>query len=412
MENTAVQNQPTAQAQQPRRILVRGVNWLGDAVMTTPALLRLREYFPGSLIAMLTPEKLRGLWLHHSAVDEVITFRPDEGVFSVAKKVQVMMWPEAALKNTAAEAAKRTAEAIKPLHRGGFDIALVFPNSPRSALEPWLARVPRRIGYARPWRNFFLTTVVPSRPGAAHMRKRAVSEIQRLISPSGALDIPRFAPNSSAHQVFDYLHLIASLGANPEPLPPQLTVTPGELKAVAQKFNLTSQIDQNRTIFALNPGAEYGPAKRWPVERFVAAAREIQKRTNCLWLILGGKGDLVLANEIEQALGAKQSSVMNLAGQTSLRELLAVIKLCRVLLTNDTGPMHIAAALSTPVVVPFGSTSPELTGPISSRHVKHQLIKSTVPCSPCFLRECPIDFRCMKEITVEKMVKSVLKAVA
>jgi heptosyltransferase II len=206
--------------------------------------------------------------------------------------------------------------------------------------------------------------------------------------------------------------LVAALGANPEPLPTQLAVTPGELKAVAQKFNLTSQFTNNRPIFGLNPGAEYGPAKRWLPDRFIAAAREIQKRTKCVWVILGGKADAVVGNEIAAAIGAGQSAAISLAGQTSLRELCAAIKLCRVLLTNDTGPMHIAAALGTPVVVPFGSTSPELTGPILSAGARHQLIKSDAPCSPCFLRECPIDFRCMNGITVERVVAAVLQSVA
>jgi heptosyltransferase II len=405
MDSSAIQSQP-------RRILVRGVNWLGDAVMTTPALLRLREHFPGALIALLTPEKLRGLWLHHPAVDEVITFKSDEGPLRIAKKVQLMMWPESAGKPTVAASAKLAASAINPLQRGAFDLALVLPNSPRSALETWLARIPRRVGYARPWRNFFLTTAVPSRPDAGQMRKRSASEIRRLISNGGANEFSSSPFQASAHQIYDYLHLVAALGANPEPLPTQLAVTPGELKAVAQKFNLTSQFTNNRPIFGLNPGAEYGPAKRWLPDRFIAAAREIQKRTKCVWVILGGKADAVVANEIAAAIGAGQSEAISLAGQTSLRELCAAIKLCRVLLTNDTGPMHIAAALGTPVVVPFGSTSPELTGPILSAGARHQLIKSDAPCSPCFLRECPIDFRCMNGITVERVVAAVLQSVA
>ena len=116
------------------------------------------------------------------------------------------------------------------------------------------------------------------------------------------------------------------------------------------------------------------------------------------------------AGEIASAISKSSSAVINLAGQTSLRELCAVTKLCRLLLTNDTGPMHIAAALGTPVVVPFGSTSPELTGPIVSSGASHQLLKSGAPCSPCFLRECPIDFRCMNSITVERVVAAVLKS--
>jgi heptosyltransferase-2 len=406
MEDTAIQSS------QPRRILVRGVNWLGDAVMTTPALLRLREHFPGSLIALLTPEKLRGLWLHHPAVDEIVTFTADESVWQVAKKIQVVMWPDAADKAASAGTVK-SAERARPLQRGGFDLALIFPNSPRSALESWCARIPKRIGYTRPWRNFFLTTTVPSRPGAGHMRKRSVNEIKNLTSANPSRFTPHVSDTyaSENHQIYDYLHLVAALGANPEPLPTQLVVTPGEIKFAAQKFNLASQFTNDRPIFGLNPGAEYGPAKRWPAERFIAAAREIQKRTNCFWVVLGGKGDVALANEIQSAIAEGRPTAINLAGKTSLRELCAVIKLCRVLLTNDTGPMHIATALGTPVVVPFGSTSPELTGPILSPGTRHQLLKSDAPCSPCFLRECPIDFRCMKGITVERVVEAVLKAV-
>ena len=387
----------------PQRILVRGVNWLGDAVMTTPALLRLREHFPDALIALLSPEKLRGLWLHHPAIDEIIGFRQDEGVWQVARKIQVMMWPDT-------QATRSKTAAANPRQSGAFDLALVLPNSPRSALETWLARVPSRIGYARPWRNLFLSTAIPARTDVGEMRKRTVKEIKQLIS--GTNNVSRFTLHDSDHQIHHYLNLVAALGADPEPLPPQLVITTEELKATAQKFNLTSQFTNNRPVFGLNPGAEYGPAKRWPAERFIAAAQEIQKRTNCLWLIFGGKGDTILASEIESAIGParrEQPATVNLAGRTSLRELCATIKLCRLLLTNDTGPMHIAAALGVPVVVPFGSTSPELTGPIPSSNTPHQLLKSNAACAPCFLRKCPIDFRCMKGITVNEVVEATLR---
>jgi len=158
----------------------------------------------------------------------------------------------------------------------------------------------------------------------------------------------------------------------------------------------------------LNPGAEYGPAKRWPVERFIAAAQEIQKQTNCVWLMSGGKGDIAIASQIASQLPSANFHLLNLAGKTSLRELMSLLKLCRVLLTNDSGPMHVAAALGTPVVVPFGSTSPELTGPGLPGDPRHRLLKSDAPCSPCFLRDCPIDFRCLKGIAVERVVEAVL----
>src|ERR1035437_5634665 len=189
-----------SEAKTGRRILVRGTNWLGDAVMTMPALMRLREKFPDAHIALLAPEKLGDLWANHPAISETISFVPDENVFSVGKK----------------------------LRAGNFDLALVLPNSPRSALEVWLAGIPQRIGYARPWRNWFLTNVVPARAEAVKMRKRSVGEIKVLIRGTGFQPVnhpntgKKPVPPSSTHQIHEYLHLPAALGASPEPLPPQL----------------------------------------------------------------------------------------------------------------------------------------------------------------------------------------------
>jgi heptosyltransferase-2 len=365
---------------QPRRILVRGVNWLGDAVMTTPALLRLRETFSDAHIALLAPEKLRELWLNHPAVDEIISFTPGESVLAIGKK----------------------------LRAGKFDLALVLPNSPRSALEVFLAGIPRRTGYARPGRSFFLTQAVAARAGAVKMRKRTHQEIQRLIAGTNP-NIGNRQPaigNAVAHQIHEYLHLTAALGTNPEPLAPQLTVTPEEIGAAKKKFGLATI---TQPVFGLNPGAEYGPAKRWPVEKFIAAAREIRQKTNCVWILFGGENDRRLAAQIASAIHDSRFTIHDLSGKTSLRELMALLKLCRGLLTNDSGPMHVAAALGTPVVVPFGSTSPELTGPGLPDDPRHRLLKSDAPCSPCFLRECPIDFRCLNGISVERVVETVLK---
>jgi heptosyltransferase II len=378
MENTP--RHPPSAILHPRRILVRGVNWLGDAVMTTPALLRLREKFPDAHITLLSPEKLKDLWLHHPAVDETISFAPGESVFSIGKK----------------------------LRAGKFDLALVLPNSPRAALEVFLARIPQRIGYARPWRNFFLTQPVPSRVDAVKMRKRSESKIEQLISQNPESRIQNPVIPKSAHQIFEYLNLTAALGANPGPLTPQLFLTPEEIESAREKFGL-EKITQ--PVFGLNPGAEYGPAKRWPVEKFISAAKKIQQRTNCAWILFGGKNDATITNQIEAAIRNPQSAIFNLAGKTSLRELMALMKICRVVLTNDTGPMHVAAALGIPVAALFGSTSSELTGPISSGELRHPILESHAACSPCFLRECPIDFRCMNGISVERVVETVLQAV-
>jgi heptosyltransferase-2 len=352
--------------------------------MTTPALLRLREKFPDAPITLLCPEKLVDLWKNHPAISEIVSFAPGEGPLAIGKK----------------------------LRSAKFDLALVLPNSPRSALEVYFAGIPQRIGYARPWRNFILTQAVPSRAGAVKMHKRSEAEIKQLVAAdvSGQQDsVSRVLTNiaTCAHQTHEYLHLVAALGANPEPLAPLLFVTLEEIEAVKKKFGL-EQI--SGLVFGLNPGAEYGPAKRWPVERFTAAAQEIQKRTNCTWLLFGGKSDTAITGKIAASFHASRITHHDLAGKTSLRELMSLLKCCSVLLTNDTGPMHVAAALGTPVVVPFGSTSPELTGPGLPGDTRHQLLKSNVPCAPCFLRECPIDFRCMNGISVERVVEAVVEA--
>ena len=372
----------------PQRILVRGVNWLGDAVMTTPALRRLREKFPAAHISLLTQEKLAGLWQAHPGIDAVINFTRGESIWQVAGR----------------------------LRAGQFQLGIALPNSARSAIELWLARIPQRLGYGGGARNLLLTQVVRRRVGALHMRKRSDAEIRRLIT-SGDAATPKPA-QAADHHIHHYLHLLAALGCAPEPVAPELVVPDAEVRAAREKFGLA--VD-DRPWFGLNTGAEYGPAKRWPRERFVAAAVLLQRRTCCRWLVLGGSGDVDLAGGIAAEIlaaakhtepAAGPDEVVNLAGKTSLRELCALLKACRVLLTNDTGPMHVAAALGTPVVALFGSTSPELTGPGLPGDSRHRLLQAGVPCAPCFRRVCPIDFRCMNSLSVQRVAGAVLEVAA
>jgi len=402
----------------PRNLLVRGVNWLGDAVMTTPALRRLRERFPAAHITLLTLEKLQELWLHHPDLDEVITFRAGQGVLSVAMKLRkpmVLAGLREGLRayREVAGGLPRNDESLRMaaqrVRRIGFDLALVLPNSPRSALEAWLARIPQRVGYARPWRNRLLTQAVPPRPDRIEMRKRTPQEIRSLVA--GAVVSPP-TRNPRAHQLHDYLHLVGALGANPEVAPPLLHVTTAEIAAVCRRLDIIAD-PAAPPLIGLNAGAEYGPAKRWPVGSFAAAVKAVQQQVPCRWLIFGGPRDLSLAGELEARLrhpvsGIQLPSFTNVAGQTSLRELMALLKLCDVVLTNDTGPMHLAAALGTPVVVPFGSTAPELTGPGLPGDARHRLLRSSAVCAPCCLRECPIDFRCLLGIAPEQAAHAVL----
>jgi heptosyltransferase-2 len=290
----------------------------------------------------------------------------------------------------------------RELRSRNLDAALVFPNSPRTALEAFFARIPRRVGYARNFRNVFLTRAVPAREGSIKMSKRSVADVHLRIARNGVRDT--YPP--AAHHVHDYLHLAAELGANSDPLPPLLRVTDDEVSAARKRLGFGEGL-----VLALNPGAEYGPAKRWPAGRFVEAAGRLHQAVGCNWVILGGKGDQELACQISADLSARIGSagVVNLAGQTSLRELCATLKASALLLTNDSGPMHVAAALGTPVVVPFGSTSPELTGPELGGDSPHHVALGTAPCAPCFRRECPVDFRCMESIPADDLVRAVLR---
>ena len=352
---------------------MRGVNWLGDAVMTTPALMRLREARPNAHITLLTPSKLAELWQSHPAITAVMPVEPGETLFQTARR----------------------------LREGRFDTAVVFPNSPRSALEVFLGGVPERIGLARRWRTWALTKPVAPRAQEVDTRRRSTSEVRRLVREQPTK--PRDTYSDSAHQIRDYLHIAASLGANPTPVAPVIAIRDDEVAAARKRFGAT----EGRPLFGLNPGAEYGLAKRWPVERFVEAARVVFEQTNCQWWVFGNSSEVPLAESIVEKLpkGAAQS----LAGKTSLRELCAALKACAVVLTNDTGPMHLAAAVGTPVVVPFGSTSPELTGPGWPPGAGHELLRGQAPCAPCFRRECPIDFRCMTSIPVDHVVQPVLR---
>ncbi|HKS36597.1 MAG TPA: glycosyltransferase family 9 protein, partial [Verrucomicrobiae bacterium] len=275
-------------APESERILVRGVNWLGDAVMSIPALLRLREAHPRAHIALLTHEKVAGLWQNHPAIDGVITFSNRDGAWSTGRRIRA----------------------------GTFNVGIALPNSHRSAFELWLGRIPQRVGYAAVGRNWLLTKRVQRSPGFVRMRKRSIGDIHALIRSS---PVPRRQSLPlTAHQVHHYLHLVAALGANPEPVAPRLAVTYDEVEAVRRKFGLGT----DRPLFGLNAGAEYGPAKRWPVERFVEAARELQKRTGCRWVILGGPADAQLADVISANLQKDSSATppVNLAGKTTLRE--------------------------------------------------------------------------------------------
>jgi len=316
----------------PFRILVRSSNWLGDSIISMPAVRAIKAGRPDAHITIAAPEKIAAVWKLVPEVDEVIC-----------------------LTNGSLLGAVRS---IRQHPR--FDVAVLFPNSLRAALEAWLAGVPRRAGYRGHHRRWLLNQIIPE------PLKRGPIE----------------------HQVHRYLQIARELGGPVEPPPTRMFLPRAKSNGATTKIGLC-------------PGADYGPAKRWLPERFAEVAVAVSAQRPVQWILFGTSGDAAAGALIKAAIGA---NCTNRIGQTTLPELIAELSECALLLTNDTGTMHLATILNVPVVAVFGSTEPRLTGPLGSGHhvVRHQ-----VECSPCFLRECPIDFRCMKAVTAGEVTESV-----
>ncbi|HYY14515.1 MAG TPA: lipopolysaccharide heptosyltransferase II, partial [Chthoniobacterales bacterium] len=253
-----------------------------------------------------------------------------------------------------------TAAARAIQREPAFDVAILFPNSLRSALEIFLAGVPRRVGYPGHSRRFFLNQIVP--------------ETAETGPPE--------------HHAARFLAIAERVGART-----------GDIPFVA---NETKIVDLALTKIGLCPGAEYGPAKRWPADRFAETAALVTQKSNAKWVLFGVENDRAAGEQIAAALG---DSCTNRIGHTSIAQLIDELRECQLLLTNDTGTMHLAAFVGLPVVAIFGSTEPHLTGPLGKRHV---IVRHHVECSPCFLRECPIDFRCMKAVSAQEVADAVL----
>jgi heptosyltransferase-2 len=331
--------------------------------MAMPAVHRLRELEPESHIAILCPAKLRDLWQHNPHVNQVIPFdRPAD---------------------------------VDRLRAGRYDVAVLFPNSFRAAWECWRAGIDQRVGFAGQWRRALLTDVVPEPAGE--------KPVTQALTVAGQTFKRKHYP-VIRHLSQRYLDIVGHLGASREFIAPRLFLANEDLSPLRKFFH-----DTGEPFIGIHAGAEYGPAKRWPAERFAEVAQRVSQQIDCRFLVFGGPGEVDLANQIAAALRAADPDpnfVINVAGKTSLLELCGLIKFCRLLISNDTGPMHLAVALGTPVVAIFGSTSAPATRPTGPRDI---VLHQPVECSPCFLRDCPIDFRCMNQITVESVTAAVLQ---
>ncbi|MEK6603257.1 MAG: lipopolysaccharide heptosyltransferase II, partial [Nitrospirota bacterium] len=251
------------------------------------------------------------------------------------------------------------------LNRGRYDLAILLQNAFEAAAVTALAGIPNRYGYATDGRSFLLTHRVPLTP-----------KVRRK------------------HQVEYYLELLRPLGIPVEPAAPTLRTTPGE-DAAASELLQAFGVKPDQVVIGLNPGSVYGSAKRWLPERFAQVADRLAAEHGACVLIFGGKGEEELGTAIA---GMMTAPTIVYSGRTTVRQLMALIKRCRLFITNDTGPMHVAAAFGVPLVAIFGPTNPVTTSPYGPGH---ELVRHPVECAPCLLRECPIDHRCMQGLGVD-----------
>jgi heptosyltransferase-2 len=339
------------------RILVRGPNWLGDAVMCEPALRQLRAIFPEAEITLLVKSAIADLLAEHPAVNRTLVY-DDRG-------------------RHAGLSGKWTLAGVLRRHR--FHLAILFQNAFEAALISFVAGIPKRFGYATDGRSLLLTDPV--------------------ARPSG---------NHPTHQVDYYWDMLKPLGGHGSPPSPRLFVTLEESAAMAARL-ADAGIGPSDRVIGLNPGSTYGHAKRWLPGRYAEAVNRLLKEmqepagAKVGVAILGAKGEEQLGQEI--AAQIKTRTVV-CSGQTTVREMMALVKRCELFLTNDTGPMHVAAAFSVPLVAVFGPTDWQTTSPYG---VDAKLVRQPVSCSPCLLRECPIDHRCMTGVTVDQVYGAALQ---
>jgi len=333
------------------RILVRGVNWVGDTVLTYPAVQQLKTLFPHSHLAVLVSSPLVDLWKTFPYVNEIIPFQKKKGIGSFWEDLNIS----------------------QSLKERNFDLAVIFPRSFRSAFQIYLARIPIRIGYQDEGRSFFLTHGI-------HRTK----EILR------------------SHRVHYFRKLTEPLGKAEGPHTPRIFLREEDRRWAEQVLKDLNLLD-GRPLIGMNPGATYGLAKCWYPGRFGELGKRLCKKWKASLLLFGKEEEKSIA---EETLGLLGKGGIDLTGKTHLLQLAALLERCQLLVTNDTGTMHVAAAVGTPVVALFGSTDPVTTGPWGDGHV---VVRKDVPCSPCLKRICPTDHRCMELITVDEVEEAVSK---
>ena len=331
------------------KILVRGVNWIGDAVMTLPALRSLKKVFPESRLSLLVKPSVAPIFEKSPFIDEVILYE-EKGFIGKLR-------------------------LARRLKKDRFSRAILLQNAFDAALISFLAGIPERSGYDRDGRGRLLTRA-----------------------------IPYDSDDRKVHHVDYYLNLLGASGMAVEYLRPWIRLALEERLSARKRF-----ADSRRPVLGINAGAAYGSAKRWLPQGFAEVADWFIRDTGGTAVIFGGAAERWITDEIEKKLrhllregsGSRadvgSGTLLNLTGKTSLRELIGLISECDVFLGNDSGPMHIAYAVGTPVVALFGSTDPDLTGPLGKGD---SVLRADLECSPCFERTCrKNELQCMNGIS-------------
>lgn len=335
-----------------KNVLVAAPNWIGDAVLALPAIARVRELFPASRITISGLPHICELFRESPYVNDIRIY-------------------SGSLLST-----------VSDIKKCGFDLAILFPNSFRTALIVYLANIPLRCGYSRDGRGVLLN--IPVKVDVKTKRLSQIEYYQNIVS-SMVDGLGRSAKSGdfSVRSTKEWLYL-----------------SKDELNH-GKEILLNNNIPVDSLIIGINPGAAYGSAKRWYPERYALISRTLVNKYGAKVIIFGSQQEMDIAAEI---VNLSQVPVISMAGKTSIRELMSMIKQCSIFVTNDSGPMHIAAALNIPITAIFGSTDPEKTGPMGNNHI---VIKKDVDCSPCFKRKCPTDLKCMDLITVDDVLKGV-----
>lgn len=329
------------------KIIVRMPNWLGDAVMGTPILQDIKTALPEAHLTVLCHSAIHNLLQNSPYIDDFLIFsREKKRTTDEKKRITSLLQNEA------------------------YDIGILLTRSFSSALWFYKGGVKERIGFQDHFRSLLLTK---------------------------ALKLP--SEEKQEHQVLTYKRLLGPLGISLSDTAPELFLQDNE-RHDAQNLLKTHGITKEHTLIGINPGAAFGSAKCWPVENFIALTKALQADPSIRVLFFGDATGKPLVDTICQA--CPENSV-NFAAQTTLRSLIALISLSNIIISNDSGPMHVAAALKKPLIALFGSTSDIKTGPYGDATVLHK----HVICSPCYLRQCPIDFRCMKSITVQEVLQTI-----